>query len=212
MRRLLIPAAIIGLALGGFSAGGDRLPADTPLHVVVATANAAGPWLVAAFVAGALQRETRLGAVSAAMALLLAIVVYYAGIYVAGNEVADLARAGGAWLLVAAVVGPMLGAAGGYWARDGERSRVVPIAILAGALLAEAAFRLIQVEAWDGFDIARSDVQVGLVDVAVAALVPIVGLAAPHRLRGYAASVAIGAAGLAGFAAITEAVRTVIRG
>ena len=42
-------ALVAGLALGLFSGLGDWVPADTVLHVVVALANAAGPWLVTAF-------------------------------------------------------------------------------------------------------------------------------------------------------------------
>ena len=47
-------ALVAGLALGLFSGLAIRLPADTVLHVVVALANAAGPWLVTAFVVGAM--------------------------------------------------------------------------------------------------------------------------------------------------------------
>ncbi|HEY8179539.1 MAG TPA: hypothetical protein VIH33_03990, partial [Candidatus Limnocylindria bacterium] len=63
-------ALVGGLALGLFSGLGDSLPADTVLHVGVALANAAGPWLVTAFVVGALAGSPLAGAITASAALV----------------------------------------------------------------------------------------------------------------------------------------------
>jgi hypothetical protein len=64
-----------GVALGAFSAAADRLPQDLP--VIVAMGNAAGPWLGAAFLIGALQRRPWRGAVAATLALAIAVIAYY---------------------------------------------------------------------------------------------------------------------------------------
>ena len=182
-------ALVAGTALGLFSGLGDRLPPDTPLHVVVALANAAGPWLVTAFVVGALARAPLAGALTATAALVAAVAVYYLSIYALGNSVADLVRTAGVWLVVSIVVGPLLGAAGGAWAHPAARwHRVGAVGLLAGTLAAEAILRLIQVEAWTGLDLARSDIQVGLIELAAAATLPVVLLSRGERLRGYLAA------------------------
>jgi hypothetical protein len=69
------------------------------------------------------------------------------------------------------------------------------VALLAGTLAAEAILRLIQVEAWTGLDLARTDIQVGLIELAAAAVIPAVLLSPGERLRGYlaAAIAAVGA-------------------
>ena len=190
-------ALMAGLALGLFSGMGDWVPADTVLHVVVALANAAGPWLVTAFVVGALAGAPLAGAITASAALVAALAVYYLTIYAIGYTVADLTRSAGVWLAVAVVVGPLLGAAGGAWARPRRPfDRIGAVALLAGALAAEAILRLIQVQAWTGLDLARTDVQVGLIELAAAVVLPAVLLAPGERLRGYlgTAIVTVGAA------------------
>jgi hypothetical protein len=182
-------ALVAGVALGLFSGLGDRLPADTILHVVVALANAAGPWLVTAFVVGALAGTPLAGAITATVALFAAVSVYYLSIYLLGNTVADLARLAGVWLAVSVVVGPLLGAAGGAWARPRRAfDRIGAVGLLAGTLAAEAILRLVQVEAWTGIDLARTDIQVGMVELGVAAVVPLLLLSTGERLRGYLAA------------------------
>ena len=144
-------ALVAGLALGLFSGLGDWAPADTVLHVVVALANAAGPWLVTAFVVGALAGAPLAGAITASAALVAALAVYYLTIYAIGYSVADLPRFAAVWLAVSVVVGPLLGAAGGAWARPRRPfDRIGAVALLAGTLAAEAILRLIQVEVWTG--------------------------------------------------------------
>lgn len=182
-------ALVAGVALGLFSGLGDRLPADTILHVVVALANAAGPWLVAAFVVGALAGAPLAGAITATVALVAAVAVYYLSIYFMGNTVADLLRSAGVWLAVSVVVGPLLGAAGGAWSRARRPvERIGAVGLLAGALAAEAILRLVQVEAWTGIDLARTDIQVGVVELGVAAVLPLLLLSPGERLRGYLAA------------------------
>ena len=104
------------MALGLFSGLGDRLAADSVLHVIIALANAAGPWIVTAFAVGALAGAPLAGALTATAALVAAVAIYYLTVYLYGNDVADLVRFAGVWLAVSVVVGP-LGAAGGAWRR-----------------------------------------------------------------------------------------------
>ena len=189
-------ALVAGVALGLFSGLGDQLPADTPLHVGVALANAAGPWLITAFAVGAAAGAPVAGAATATAALFAAVATYYLTIYVLGYSVADPLRSAGVWLAVSVVVGPVLGAAGGAWARPtASWHRVGSVGLLCGALTAEGILRLIQVEAWTGIDLARTDIQVGLVEIAVAAALPALLLSPGERLRGYLATAvaAIGA-------------------
>jgi hypothetical protein len=198
-------ALVAGLALGLFSGLGDWAPADTVLHVAVALANAAGPWLVTAFVVGALAGAPLAGAITASAALIAAVAVYYLTIYAIGYTVADLPRFAAVWLAVSVVVGPLLGAAGGTWARPRRPlDRIGAVALLAGTLAAEAILRLIQVEAWTGLDLARTDIQVGLIELAAAGVLPALLLSRGERLGGYlAAVIATGAAMILIAAALT---------
>ncbi|HEX6474044.1 MAG TPA: DUF6518 family protein [Candidatus Limnocylindria bacterium] len=199
---------IAGVALGLFSGLGDQLPADTPLHVAVALANAAGPWLVTAFAVGALVGTPVAGAITATLALIAAVATYYLTIYALGFSVADLMRSAGVWLAVSIVVGPVLGAAGGAWRRPRRPlHRIGAAALLAGALAAEGVLRLIQVEAWTGLDLARTDIQVGLIELAAAAVLPAVLLSSGERLRGYLAT----AGAAVGATLVTAGALTVIQ-
>ncbi|HEX5578553.1 MAG TPA: DUF6518 family protein [Candidatus Limnocylindria bacterium] len=211
--RYALLALVSGIALGLFSGFGDRLPPDTPLHVVVALANAAGPWLVTAFAVGAMAGAPATGALTATAALVAAVAVYYLSIYLMGNAVADLVRTAGVWLAVSVVVGPLLGAAGGAWVRPrAPRHRIGAVGLLAGILAAEAILRLIQVEAWTGLDLARTDIQVGLIELAAAVVVPAVLLRPDERLRGYlAAAIATAAAAILAAGALA-AIRWVLIG
>ena len=172
----LLVAVVIGVVLGVLSAWFDSLPVDTPLIVLVAMANAVGPWLVAAFAAGAVAGRRSAGALAGAVALIVGVVAYYVGLRaIYGDRLpADALLAGGLWIVAATGAGIVLGAAGGGWAVGGRRA-YLGVAILSGGLIAEAAYRLISVEAWDGVDLARTSVQVAIVDL-VAALFAILAL------------------------------------
>jgi len=210
MRRLLAIAGIAGLALGLFSVLGDRLPPTTPLHVLVAMANAAGPWLVVAFAAGAAAGSARRGSAAAAIALALAVAIYYAGIYASGHSVSSLVRVGGTWAVVALVAGVVVGAAGGAWAGHDPQIRGVSVALLCGSLLAEAAFRVIQGEAWLGVDVARADIQVAIIDGLAGLGVPILLARRPDRMRTYAVAIVLACAGTALLSGAELVIRTVV--
>jgi hypothetical protein len=204
-----VTVLVAGTALGLFSAMGDRLPADTPLHVLVALANAAGPWLAVAFTVGAVARRPWPGALAAAASLAIAILLYYLGIYAAGNSVADLARVAGVWLAAAFMVGPALGACGAVWASHGHW-RVAAGAALPGVLLAEACQRLIQVEAWTGLDLSRTDIQVGIVETTAGLLLPALLLGRGERAAGYGTSAAVGIVGFGCIWGATALIRAVV--
>jgi hypothetical protein len=206
--RLIVPIPA-GLALGFFSAFGDGLPADTLLHVLVALANAAGPWFVVAFCVGALQPRPLRGAGAGTVALVVAVIGYYLGIYLGGHSVAELARALIAWSVVGILVGPLLGASGAWWA--GARSgRVLGLGFLTGSLMAEAAFRLVQHQFWTGIDLARTDPQVALVDGLAALLLPWLLLPRSDRLAAYGATAVLGLIGSGAVWAVTELARSAV--
>ena len=204
----------IGLILGILSAWFDSLPIDTPLIVLVAMANAVGPWLVAAFVAGSGLPDYRHGALAGLLALSVAVVAYYAGIRIIyGDRLPESALlTAGVWLAAAALAGPIFGAAGALWAAGSDRWRVAAGSIVAAGLLAEAAYRLIQLEAWDGIDLARTSMQVAVVDTLVAAALPLVLLDRRRWLNAYAMSLAFGIVGLGALTAAMLAIQQVLFG
>ena len=181
-------AVLLGAGLGLFSAFGDRMPIDTPLVVLVALANAVGPWVVVAFLAGAATRTARSGATLGAAALVMAVATYYVTSTLAyGSDFVDPVRAIVVWGVVALVVGPPLGAAGATWAAGGPLAAPA-VGLLSGLLLAEAIVRFVEVEGWTGYDLGRTALQVTAVDAIVAVLAPALLL---RRNRAVAIGVAV---------------------
>ena len=200
------------MGLGLFNWGADGLPLDTPLVVLVALGNAVGPWLAVAFLAGSLDRDAHGGAVAGGTALGTAVLTYYvAGLLGWPGVPAELGQLIAAWLIVATFGGPLLGAAGAAWA-GGGRYRALGVAILAGGLLAEAAYRFIEVEGWPGIDRARTSLQVATVDTVVAALLPFTLVDRGRRASAYLGSAVVGLAGLILFAGVIVAIRAVVFG
>ena len=90
------------------------------------------PWLAAAFLVGALRPGWRSGAVHGAVALVVAVVVYYeAPVADAGSHI------GLSWIWIALPTGAAFGALGAAWRAD-ERWRLPAAALVAGAFLGEA--------------------------------------------------------------------------
>lgn len=192
-------ASLMGVALGLFSVLGDRLPLDTPLIVLVALANAVGPWVVVAFLVGSGELTARAGAAMGAIALLVAVACYYLAAQLAlGSVFVDPQRATAVWGAVALLVGGPLGAAGATWAAGGRRAAAA-VGLLSGLLLAEALVRFVEVEGWTGYDLARTALQVAAVDAIVAALAPALLLRRDRAVAyGVALTVGVAAAGLLG--------------
>jgi hypothetical protein len=210
LRRLTV-AVLLGVGLGLFSSRADLLPADTLLHVVVVMGNAVGPWVAVGFAAGAIQDEPRRGALGGALALCAGVATYYGAALLTWGERAPTFLPGLllVWLIVAATSGGVVGAAGGGWAAGGRYRLVGPI-VLAGALLAEAAYQFVQVEGWRGIDVTRTGVQIATFDTVAALLVPWVLLEPARRPQAYLGSVAIGAIGFVVLAGVESLIRTVL--
>src|SRR5215210_1567722 len=190
-------AVLLGIAVGVFSSRADMLPIDTPLIVLVALGNATGPWVTVAFAAGAVTGRPRAGAVGGAVALGIGVGAYYlAGLLTwPGGIPSSLGLLVPVWLVVAVATGSLVGATGGLWA-SGGRYRMLGPMTLGGALLAEATYRFILVEGWTGIDLARTALQVALVDLVAALLVPVVLLERkrwPVAFLGSAVIAAVGA-------------------
>jgi hypothetical protein len=209
--RRLAAAVLLGLAVGLFSSRADLLPADTLLHVVVVMGNAVGPWAAVGFAAGAVQRDTRVGALGGAIALSVGVATYYlAALLTWGDHApAFLPALAMLWLVVAAVSGGAFGAAGGQWASNARYRSVGPI-VLAGALLAEVAYQLVQVEAWLGIDVTRTGVQIAAIDALAAVLVPVLLLERGRRRTAYLGGAAVGAVGFLVLAGVESVIRSVL--
>jgi hypothetical protein len=209
-RRLAV-AVLLGLGVGLFSSRADLLPADTLLHIVVVMGNAVGPWVAVGFAAGAIQGEARRGALAGAIALCVGVATYYgAALLTWGDRAPEILPALAlVWLAVAAASGGVVGAAGGGWAANGRYRLVGPV-VLAGALLAEAAYQFVQVEGWLGIDVARTGVQIAAIDTLAALLVPLVLLERGRRPVAYLASIAVGGVGFLVLAAVESLIRTLL--
>ncbi|MDH4333942.1 MAG: DUF6518 family protein [Chloroflexota bacterium] len=196
-------AVLLGVLLGAFSSLGDRI------HVMVVNglANAAAPWIVIAFVAGALQRSAMGGAIAGAAALVTGVVTYYGG-FVAGGY-AYLLPFLAAWSLVAAGSGALFGLAGGMRADDPGRWRVGAVVLVAGALLAEAAYRLILLEVWTGIEWDRTYMQVAVADTVAAVVLLLVLVERRRWLSAFAILLPVAAAGLIVFLAAEKMFRWV---
>jgi hypothetical protein len=206
-------AVLLGVGIGLFSSRADLLPANTPLHVVVALGNAIGPWVAVAFVVGAIQAGSRQGSVGGAIALAVGVATYYlAALLTWGPGVPSfLPQLLVVWLLVALIAGLAMGAVGGEWAAKGDHRSLGPM-LLSGALLAEAAYRFIEVEGWLGIDLARTGVQIALADLIGAVIVPALLLDRRRWAAGYFGSLAIGVCGLGIVAGTQWLIRLAISG
>jgi hypothetical protein len=210
LRRAAV-VVVLGVGVGIFSSRADLLPADTLLHVVVVMGNAVGPWVAVGFAAGAVQRDARLGSVAGAIALCVGVATYYMAALLTWGDRAPtfLPVLALVWLLVAAVSGGGVGAAGGAWASHG-RYRSLGLIVLVGALLAEAAYQLVQLEVWHGIDVARTGVQIAAIDSIPAVLAPVVLLERGRRTTAYLGGVALGAVGFLVLAGVESLMRSVL--
>ena len=174
MARSLVLGAALGLGTRVVHHGPDEL---LWLHKVGV------PWLAAAFLVGTLRAGWRAGAVHGALALAIAVVVYYEAAFAGTGS-----HIGLGWIWIALPAGAAFGALGSAW-RSHERWRLPAAALLAGAFLGEAMI-------WYG----RGRPLVALTEYCAAAIV----LAAllPRNSQRATAAVASGAIALA--AAATE--------
>jgi hypothetical protein len=99
------------------------------------------PWLLLAFVTGAVIARPSWGALAGAATLTLAVGTYYFAIQSSGDRAGiPLQGAMTGWLAVALIAGPVFGLAGATW-RSGPRFMRAPaVGLLVGALVGEVAY------------------------------------------------------------------------
>src|SRR5581483_10645883 len=134
--------AVVLVAVGGPALGIVSFIAQNRLtDVWGAFANSGTPWLVAAFVIGALVPSDAWAA-AAGLGMLLGALHGY---YVAADKIvhaATMTRIVVFWVGIALACGPVFGVAGRWW-RDARRwQRVVAAALLGASFVAEALYSL----------------------------------------------------------------------
>ncbi len=133
--RGLALAAAAGLILGvATQLGQSLLPAG-----VGQLANSISPWLTVAFFVGAFQARWQNAAACGFVALALALVGYYAMVFVrfgyaTGGSTLAL------WTIAALAGGLVFGPAGFYWRGGTFRARTIAVALLGAAWVAEAGY------------------------------------------------------------------------
>lgn len=105
-------------------------------------ANAISPWLLVAFLVGAVMPDRSSAVLAGAGTLVLALVGYYATTtirYGIGGGTSALVF----WGLGAVVGGPVFGLAGHAWRTGEHLHRAIALGLLAAAFLAEAGYHLV---------------------------------------------------------------------
>ena len=206
--RWLGIAALLGSALGALSVVGDFTTDDGPQILLNALANAMGPWVVVAFVAGVAAGRPARGIASGVIALAVAVVTYYLGAVVFwGDRVPDLRLTILVWLAAGLAAGSILGGAGGTWAGADRRWRPLAVALLSGGLLAEAAYYANDLANCNCLDATRPALYVVLINVAVAVIAPIILVTTGSRMRTYAYAAGLAVGGYAAIVLVFAAVR-----
>lgn len=205
-RRGFVAALLLGIALGALSSFGDA----SSVVIVNALANAASPWLLAAFLAGAVQRSPGRAAIAGLLALGVALAAYYARLML--DDVAAPVALVGAWTVIVAVAGPLMAVVGWGWAHRVDRWRTSAVSLLAGAFLAEAAHRLIVLEAWDGLDLARTYAQLAVANGLGAIAVTLILLERRRWTTAFVAAPALAIGGLAVLLGVEAAFEAIVSG
>lgn len=130
---VLAVAVGAGLAVGVLTSFGQTLLGGTWF---AGLANAVSPWLVAAFLVGALARRGWVAAVAGLLACAGEVAGYYLVADLRGFAVGAASVA--VWVVSGVVGGPVFGGAGRLWRTAEGRWRGVGGALLAGCWLAEA--------------------------------------------------------------------------
>lgn len=182
IRRLLAVIAA-GLALGAVT---QLLQGILPGPLAM-LANGLSPWLIAAFVAGALMPAPRWAVLAPPLMLLAALAGYYLAVELRfgyGGSKSSLIF----WTVASVIGGPIFGAGGWSWRRAARpRVRGIAAGLLGGLLLMEAFY--LPLTAGYGY--------VAPLEAAVAVLVPVaLGRTWRERLIGVAASIPWGLAGI----------------
>ena len=175
----------VGLATGALTQVGQSVLPDGWSQA----ANAISPWLLVAFLVGAVMPDRRWAVAGGILVLLLALVGYYAMIqlrYGYGGGTGSWVF----WGLGAVVGGPVFGLAGRSWRVGSQGQRVVAIGLLCAVAVTEGIYHRIVL---DEPEVAAGFVIAGL-------LVPLVfGRSARDRIGGYLAAIPIMGLGAIGY-------------
>lgn len=140
---LVTALAVVVLAVsGGVLLGLFSVVADRPgvPGVVRWLGNVPGPWVVLAFLIGAVAGTRLGGACAAVIGLAAGVVSYYVYLYTTGARpwLDTVEHAMLVWTLVAVAAGAAFGWAGGSWRRGRRWERVVAVSLVCGVLAGEA--------------------------------------------------------------------------
>jgi hypothetical protein len=206
--RWLAIAMLLGIGLGLLSVVGDFTIDDGPAIILNALANAMGPWVVTAFVAGVAAGRPMTGIVAGLVALAIAVATYYLGaVVVWADRVPDLRVTVLVWFAVGLAAGSIFGGAGGTWAGADRRWRPLAAGLLSGGLLAEAAYYANDLANCDCLDATRPALYVVLTNVLVAVIAPLILVERGARARTYAYAAALAVGGYAAIVIVLAAVR-----
>jgi hypothetical protein len=206
--RWLGVAVLLGIGLGALSVVGDFTTDDGPQILLNALANAMGPWVVTAFIAGVAAGRPVAGVAAGVIALAVAVAIYYLGAVIFwADRVPDLRLTILVWLAAGLAAGSILGGAGGTWAGADRRWRPLAAALLSGGLLAEAAYYANDLANCNCLDATRPALYVVLFNVAVAVVAPIVLVVPGSRVRTYAYAATLAVGGYAAIVLVFAAVR-----
>ena len=194
-RRALLIAVGAGLVLGILMQLGQRFLPDA----VEPLANAISPWLAVAFLIGSRVRTPVVAALCGWLALVLALVAYYAMVWLQlgyGASSSSLVL----WAVAALAGGLVFGPAGWEWRHSSPTKAAAAIGLLAAAFIAEAVYlyAVLQPEAKPAT----------VIFAAVGLCIPLVlGGSARQRLVAYGAIVpafVLAGAGYAAFLALAS--------
>ncbi len=133
--RGLVVAAFAGVLLGVVTQIGQSLLPEG----VGQLANSISPWLTVAFAVGALQARPRDAVAAGFVTLALALVGYYATVFVrfgyTGGSTSLLL-----WTMGALAGGLVFGPAGWFWRNGTFRGKTIALALVGSAWVAEAAY------------------------------------------------------------------------
>ena len=140
--NVLLVAAVVGVAIGGFSILADGI---LPGRLFTLLGNIATPWGLAAFVVGFRAASPRQGALAGALALVVGVVTYYAGSAVRASAVGELNVF---WTVVALVAGPVIGACAAAISTRRDHPPLVAVVIPGAMFVAEGLFLLYDRKVW----------------------------------------------------------------
>jgi hypothetical protein len=182
-----------GAALGVASWVSDQLA--WPYSLLI-PANLIAAWLAVAFWLGASARTIPTGALRGLVGLLSAVAAYYVliAIFGQGFRAIGASHAATVWGAVALLAGPVMGGAGAVWRYGHGWPRAIGVALLAAAFIGEGV--VFGASRWVHIDQLGTDPGALLLagEVVIGLALPWLLLRRGERLRGYVATVALGAA------------------